>query len=91
MATKKLPPTVKPSGRPPRVKAVRVIRIPVNDELSARFERTRALWERDNPAIDSNDAVIGRILLIKGMEAIEREHAARQAPELPLEPKTKQS
>ncbi len=89
MATKKTILKKKSPGRPPRVKAVRIIRVPVNDDVSARFERVRTLWEADNPAIDSNDAVVGRILLIKGMEALEREHAARKTPELPLEPKTK--
>ena len=92
MQTKKPPPKVKPSGRPPRVKAVRVIRVPVNDDISARFEAARSLWEEENPAIDSNDAVVGRILLLKGIEALEREHASRKTPELPLmESSTKKS
>ncbi len=81
---KKPPPRVKPPGRPPRIKAVRLIRVPVNDDLSARFERARTLWEQDNPALDSSDAVIGRILILKGLEAFEREHSARRSPELPL-------
>lgn len=88
---KKPPPRVKPTGRPPRIKAVRIIRVPVNDDLNARFERARALWEQENPALDSNDAVVGRILIIKGIEALEREHSARRSPELPLEPTTKKS
>ena len=91
MAAKKLPPTVKPTGRPPRVRAVRVIRIPVNDDLSARFERIRSLWEVDNPAIDSNDAVVGRVLLLKGMDVFDREQAARHPPDSTAELKTKTS
>jgi hypothetical protein len=67
----------KSPGRPPRVRAVRVIRVPVNEDLSARFDRARSLWEQDNPAIDSNDAVVGRVLMLKGIEALEREHGVR--------------
>lgn len=70
----------KSPGRPPRVRAVRVIRVPVNEDLSARFDRARTLWEHDNPAIDSNDAVVGRVLILKGIEALEREHAGRGTP-----------
>jgi hypothetical protein len=70
----------KSPGRPPRVRAVRVIRVPVNEDLSARFDRARTLWEQDNPAIDSNDAVVGRVLMLKGIEALEREHGLRSVP-----------
>jgi hypothetical protein len=75
---KKAPPKVKPSGRPARVKAVRVLRIPVNEDISQRFEAARLLCEKDNPAIDANDAVLGRILILKGIELLERERLARQ-------------
>ena len=90
MAIKKPVLKKKSPGRPARVRAVRVIRVPVNEELSARFDRARTLWEKENPAVDSNDAVVGRVLMLKGIEALEREQAVKH-PELFAEAATNKS
>gem|GEM_PF-2199040 len=81
----------RPRGRPSTIKAVRDIRVSLNQEQDERFLRYRAHVETQTPGFIPSDSALGRAIFLLGLDAWERQYPQQANLPLMMESTTRKS